>query len=303
MADGLRIGLVGCGRIAEVGYLPALRRARGVRLAAVADPDEARRTLAAGGRPAFASAEALIASGEIDAVLFASPAHGRMPAVMAAWTAGLPTLVEKPPALTAAEAHTLARLDPAPWVAFNRRFEPRLRAMRAGLAKVARFDLRLRLDYRRASWRPHAVADEVLVDLGPHLVDLTRWLSRSEVTEARVLALSPCRAEFELQVHNGFARVSCASDRPYRESVAALDPAGRMLASWRTGGPLAALPARLRSITRGHRLVETLASQLEAFARAARGDSAGDLATAADGAAAMTAIEAVRGHSAAAEAA
>ncbi|MFL5945308.1 MAG: hypothetical protein ACJ74D_07910 [Gaiellaceae bacterium] len=33
----LRLGLIGCGLIAERGYLPALRRARGVRLVAVAD--------------------------------------------------------------------------------------------------------------------------------------------------------------------------------------------------------------------------------------------------------------------------
>ena len=44
MTDELRIGLIGGGRLAERGYLPALRAAHGVRLAALAELDRGRRT-------------------------------------------------------------------------------------------------------------------------------------------------------------------------------------------------------------------------------------------------------------------
>ena len=47
--------------------------------------------------------------------------------------AGLPALIEKPPGVNAAEAAELANLSPAPWVGFNRRFEPALVAMRNAL--------------------------------------------------------------------------------------------------------------------------------------------------------------------------
>jgi len=44
----LRLGLVGCGRLAELGYAPAAAAARGVEIVAVADPDRDRRGLLAG---------------------------------------------------------------------------------------------------------------------------------------------------------------------------------------------------------------------------------------------------------------
>ena len=43
----VRIGLVGCGRLAELGYIPALARVQGAELVAVADPDPIRRDRAA----------------------------------------------------------------------------------------------------------------------------------------------------------------------------------------------------------------------------------------------------------------
>ena len=45
-----------------------------------------------------------------------------------------PTLVEKPPAVDAADAAGLAAISPAPWVGFNRRFDPGAAAVRAAVA-------------------------------------------------------------------------------------------------------------------------------------------------------------------------
>jgi hypothetical protein len=46
-AEPLRLGLVGCGRLAERGYVRAVARAKGVEIVAVADPDRSRRGLIA----------------------------------------------------------------------------------------------------------------------------------------------------------------------------------------------------------------------------------------------------------------
>src|SRR5207248_3840374 len=179
----LRIGLVGCGRIAERGWVPALERSAAARLAAVADLDPARCVAVAPGVPAYEDAEALVSAGGIDAVVVATPVGAHLADARAA--AGLPALVEKPPARDAAEARLLAGLDPPPRIGFNRRFDPALRR------PEGRLDLRLVLHYRRASWRPLQVRDEALLDLGPHAVDLARWLARSPVRRGRAGVLGP----------------------------------------------------------------------------------------------------------------
>ena len=44
----LRLGLIGCGRLAELGYAPAIARLGEVELVAVADPDRERRDAVGG---------------------------------------------------------------------------------------------------------------------------------------------------------------------------------------------------------------------------------------------------------------
>ena len=51
----LRIGLVGCGRVAEFGYLPAFGQATAVKLAGVADVNQSRCKGIAAGVPAHES--------------------------------------------------------------------------------------------------------------------------------------------------------------------------------------------------------------------------------------------------------
>ena len=82
--EEVRLGLIGCGLIAERGYGPALERADGVRLAAVADPVRARCAQVAPGVPAFGSAAEMLEAGAGDvlerlcrrALLLRSPPGG-----------------------------------------------------------------------------------------------------------------------------------------------------------------------------------------------------------------------------------
>jgi hypothetical protein len=74
----IRLGLIGCGRAAERLHVPAIGRATATRLAGVFDPIRSRRELIASrqaGCHAFESAESLVYSGEIDAVIVATPAE------------------------------------------------------------------------------------------------------------------------------------------------------------------------------------------------------------------------------------
>lgn len=294
MNDEVAIGLVGCGRLAEAGYLPALRAAHGVRLAAVADPDPTRRARAAGGVASFESAAALLGQGGVDALVLATPVTSHLADARLAAAAGVPVLVEKPPAQDADAAAELVALDPQPWIAFNRRFGAGQRAVRAAIPAQSELELRLELRYRRQSWGAHAVADEALLDLAPHLVDLARWLSGGEVTGVRSATVTHERATFELDLHRGRAHLSCAADRAHRERVEARDASGRVMASHDEGGLVAGVRARFARHHGPHPLVASLTDQLEAFAMAISGGEGHGLATAADGHAVMAVVDAVR---------
>lgn len=315
MSAAASIGLVGCGRLTQAGYLPALGAARGVHLAAVADPEPGRRDAVAaeGGRiartgvAAFPTLRELLEGTAVDAVVLATPAAAHLADAKVAAAARVPTLVEKPPAQDVAGAAALAALDPAPWIAFNRRFGAGQRAVRSALvgeegkdvgsggARAAqRVDFLLELRYRRSSWGAHTVGDEALLDLGPHLVDLARWLSGGEVTGIRSATLSYERAQLELELERGRATLRCAADRLHRELVEARGEGDELLAHHSEGGLMAGLRGRVTARGEPHPLVASLTAQLEAFAAAARGERAPTLATAADGHAVMAVIDAAR---------
>src|SRR5687768_16265975 len=105
--------------LAERGYLPAIERASGVRLAAVADRVPSRCAELAPGVPAYPSASELLAAAEVDGLVVATPAAAHLEDARAAAAAGIPTLVEKPPAANAGEAAALAEVRPLPRVGFN----------------------------------------------------------------------------------------------------------------------------------------------------------------------------------------
>jgi predicted dehydrogenase len=288
----VRIGLVGAGRLAEVGYLPAAAAARDVVLAAVAEPDPVRRERIAGGRPAFADARALLAGTDVDALVLATPAAAHLADARAAAAAGIPVLVEKPPAPDRDAAAALAALEPAPYVAFNRRFDPALAALRRATPAGAEVAVVAEISYRRGAWGAHAVADDALLDLGPHLVDLARWITGADVTRVRRAAVTAARADFDLELGAARARIRCATDRLHHERVEVRHRDGTLVGRHRVGGPVRAVLGRLRPGP--HPLVASLTAELEAFARTVRGDLDPVLGRAADGVAVMAVLDEVR---------
>jgi predicted dehydrogenase len=140
------------------------------------------------------------------------------------------------------------------------------------------------------------VHDDALLDLGPHLVDLARWLTGSEVVGVRARTVSHERAVVDVELSRGRAEVQVAADRMHREQIVVHDAAGERLAIHRAGGPLAAVVGRLQAGP--HPLVTTLAAQLAAFTRSVGGTEEPDLGTATHGVAVMAAIDAARASAA-----
>lgn len=299
-AEVLRLGLAGCGRIAERGYLPAARELADVEFVAFADPDPERADAASSfvgaiapqklGTMMFGDVEGMITAGGIDALVVASPAEFHAEAAEVAARAGLPSLVEKPPAPDLAGAVRLAALDPAPSLAFNRRF---LQGSELAPQVPAEgwLELDLELSFRRGGWGAHVSQDEALLDAGTHLIDMASFLTGSPPIAVREATLSHERASLELEMGRARARVRCATDGRYAERVEVRDRGGRTLATSRIGA-FGAKIARLRGAP--DPLVLSLRRQLEAFAARIHGEDPGALAGPGDGVAVMAAIEAAR---------
>lgn len=129
----LKLGLIGLGEVAQLIHLPILQRLGGLyRLAGAFDPSPSvAAAIAARWNIAetFDSAEALIASPDIDAVLVLSPDayHGRH--ARAALAAGKHVLIEKPCCLAPDDLAELAKVaathaDRVAMVGYMRRFAP-----------------------------------------------------------------------------------------------------------------------------------------------------------------------------------
>ena len=129
----LRIGIVGAGAVARSIHLPGLRLCPQVEIAAACDPDlAAARGL--GVPRVFERAEDLLASGDVDAVVVATPNHLHREIVHAALAAGKHVLCEKPLALNVGDALGMARDAEASGLvhmtAFTYRFTPALQYLR-----------------------------------------------------------------------------------------------------------------------------------------------------------------------------
>jgi predicted dehydrogenase len=288
-----RIGLVGCGRLAERGYISAAERAEGVRLVALADPVRPRREWLAHALPTFDGAEALVAACDVDGLVLATPAAAHLHDARIAAAAGLHTLIEKPPASDAAEAASLARLEPPPAIGFNRRFEPVWEELEGALRHAGPLELRLEHRGRRRAWNPYVVEDDALLTLGPHLLDLVWWLTGSPIRAVRAREARQNKAVIQLELDVGSATLECRLDRPHLERVEARTPGGQLIVRRVAGGMVRYALARLRPSDRSP-LVTSLTLQLEAFAKASRGIEDRRLGKAADGLAVMAAIDAAR---------
>jgi myo-inositol 2-dehydrogenase / D-chiro-inositol 1-dehydrogenase len=103
----MRIGLIGCGWIAET-HLASLS-ALGETIACVCDPDPDRRAWAAGltGAEAFADWESLLESGEPEALLVCTPPRLHREVTIAGLERGLPVYLEKPVARDLGDAQAI----------------------------------------------------------------------------------------------------------------------------------------------------------------------------------------------------
>lgn len=191
----VRWGMIGCGDVTERKSGPAYYKAAGSQLAGVwARRGEAAHDYASRhpvGR-VYDSAEALITSGDIDAVYIATPPDAHVDFALAVARAGKPCCIEKPIANRGADADRLvaafAAADTPLFVAYYRRTLPRFLKIRDWLAAGAIGPVRhvywtlmqapQPRDSEKANWRVDAARAPggYFDDLASHGLDLFDFL-------------------------------------------------------------------------------------------------------------------------------
>ncbi|MFD9303088.1 Gfo/Idh/MocA family oxidoreductase [Streptomyces sp. NPDC060048] len=190
-ATPLRVGLVGYGLAGSVFHAPLVSATDGLVLDTVVTSDPGRAAQAREAYPdvRIAGSAAELWSGDrspaLDLVVIASPNKTHVPLATAALTAGVPVVVDKPLAATAAEARELAALSERTGtflsVFQNRRWDNDFLTLRRLLAdgelgEIQRFESRFERwrPQLKGGWRESGAPEEVgglLYDLGSHVVD------------------------------------------------------------------------------------------------------------------------------------
>ncbi|SFF64083.1 Predicted dehydrogenase [Actinacidiphila alni] len=185
----LRVGLVGYGPAGSFFHAPLIAATEGLVLDTVVTGSPERRAQALAEHPDVsfaATADELWArSAELDLIVLASPNRTHVPLATAALDAGLPVVVDKPIAGTAAEARELAAFAERRGLLLsvfqNRRWDSDFLTLQGLLAKgelgeVQRFESRFERwrPQPKGGWRESGDPAEIgglLYDLGSHLVD------------------------------------------------------------------------------------------------------------------------------------
>ena len=201
----IRMGVVGCGSIAEIAHFPSIARCAEAKLAAVCDINPATAEAAAakwGAEQWFTDHRKMYEKAKLDAVVIASPNNVHRNQAVAAAKAGIHIVVEKPLAVTNVEAWEIVDACKAAGVKLmvgcDRRFWTHnqwakelieegvignLLMSRSCLHEhwynyqnhVARTDFRLHCD---------VAGGAAINDTGAHAIDLLTWLNGSKVKRA-----------------------------------------------------------------------------------------------------------------------
>ena len=195
----IRWGIIGCGGIARRRTIPGLVGAANAELVAVMDTNETFAKEVAeefGVKHAFSDLDSLLALPEVDAVYIATPVFCHKEQVIAAANAGKHILLEKPMAMTSAEAEELKALCEEKGVRLSiglmMRFHAYHEEMKRLIAEGAIGDI-VSIRSQFACWYPDIPGvwrqdksksgGGALVDLGVHCIDLVQYVTGLRATE------------------------------------------------------------------------------------------------------------------------
>jgi predicted dehydrogenase len=194
VSEQLKIGVIGAGAITQVGHLPVLSKLKGVEVSAICDSDLLKARALADRfqiRDAFDDIDDLLQYESLDAVVICTPNHLHEAHILAALSANLHVLVEKPVATSSASVQRIIKAA-----------EKRNRLLMVGMNHRYRSDVQIvrsfvqngelgSIESVRGSWhvfrpsraqlgwrqRREQSGGGAMLDLGLSILDLGLWLA------------------------------------------------------------------------------------------------------------------------------
>jgi predicted dehydrogenase len=192
-SERLRVGIIGGGAIAQVAHLPVLKKLKSIEVQGICDIDLPKaRALADrfGIKDALDDIEDLLRYDALDAVVICSPNHLHESHILAALSANLHVLVEKPLAMSAASVQRIVRAaekrDRVVLVGMNHRYRPDVQIVRSFVqsGELGRIESvrgswhAFRPSRNQLGWRQRRdqAGGGAMLDLGLSILDLGLWL-------------------------------------------------------------------------------------------------------------------------------
>ncbi len=204
----VRIGVIGCGSIAHV-HMQYFKEIPRLRFTAACDtsPASIAKVTEQYGVKGFASAEELLDSGLVDAVIISTPHFTHPPLSMAAMRRGIHVMTEKPVSVTAAAAAEVNEFHKKyPKIVYSAMFmlraDPKWKKVKSVLSsgaigRIKRVHwtatnwLRTQAYYNSSSWRAtwKGEGGGVLINQCPHNLDMLCWLVGTPTRVSAKIAL------------------------------------------------------------------------------------------------------------------
>lgn len=251
MSEPIGVGLIGCGHVAGLRHLPALAGLSDARVVALADPDSARlESLATrhGVERRYADHEALLEDPAVEVVGVLVPVARHAEVLLTTLEAEKHALVEKPLALSMADADRIVeraeRSTAKVSVGFNLRAHRLVRRARELLEQGVVGPIRSitgamlgdpgTADSSGQDWRTQQrLGGGALFEKGPHHYDLWRLLSGSEAVEVSSISEMTEGADLATVVSarlesGALATTALADYGPALNGMTVLGPKGRL---------------------------------------------------------------------------
>jgi predicted dehydrogenase len=186
----VRLAVIGFGLAGQVFHAPYIDAVEGLEVGAIVTRNPERAALARERFPGAKVVASVADAWDADAVVIATPNRAHVPLALEAIERGLPVVVDKPLAVTAADGRRIVEAAEAaglPLTVFqNRRWDGDFVTLRrlvgeGALGDVIRFESRFERFRPQVTegWRELGAEEEgggQLLDLGPHLIDQARLL-------------------------------------------------------------------------------------------------------------------------------
>jgi predicted dehydrogenase len=219
------VGIIGGGAITQVAHLPVLKKMRGVEVEAICDTDMPKARALADRfaiKDAFDDIEELLRYETLDAVVICSPNHLHESHILAALSANLHVLVEKPLGMSATSVQRIVKAvekhDRVVMVGMNHRYRPDVQIVRSfvqsgelGHIESVRGSWHVfRPGRSQLGWRQRRdeAGGGAMLDLGLSILDLGLWLGGSSPPARVSASLDPMVKDRTVE-QSGSAFVVC----------------------------------------------------------------------------------------------